>query len=87
MRRELLNLVLFCACLLKVSCLTGLILVPAILAPMKKLKEFFMWLGRLIDPPRICQHCGLDQSDHNGLPDWCPDGSGRRFERKRDDDY
>ena len=87
MRRELVNVALFFACLLKMGYLTGLILVPAILAPMDKIKQLFTKLWRWIDPPWICQHCGFDYSDHHGLPDWCPDGSGRTFERKREEDY
>jgi hypothetical protein len=87
MHSELVNLALFFACLLKVSCLTGFILVPAILTPMQKLKKFFTMLWRLIDPPRICQHCGRDYSDHKEYGDFCPDGSGRSFKRKSDDDY
>jgi hypothetical protein len=53
----------------------------------RKLKKFFTILWRLIDPPRICQHCGRDYSDHKEYGDFCPDGSGRSFKRKSDDDY
>jgi hypothetical protein len=50
----------------------------------QRISNFFRQVWRWIDPPWPCEHCGFDYSEHLSMGDLCPDGSGRRFQHKKE---